>query len=187
LLDGILGARDVTQDPMRDDEQPVSLAASDGGVGLLVPGPCRLDEGEVHPSGSLLRGPCAGRFIHFECRFLGIGLKIVARDGGSRSLPDPWEHPSAGVARRRGWRRRGGPIMSAGVADVLGDVHVVTCDMVVHQAAEETAQADGLTGDETVEPSPAASWRMAAIRRMARIGPTTRNIGLVEGARRSPQ
>jgi hypothetical protein len=38
-----------------------------------------------------------------------------------------------------------------------------------------------------VEPSPAASWRMAAIRRMARIGPTTRNIGLVEGARRSPQ
>ncbi len=77
--------------------------------------------------------------------------------------------------------------MSAGVADVEGDVLVVTCDMVVHQAAEETAQADGLTGDETVEPSPAASWRMAAIRRMARIGPTTRNIGLVEGARRSPQ
>jgi len=52
-----VGAPDVTQDPMRDDEQPVSGAASDGGEGLLVPGPCRLDEGEVHPSGLQLRGP----------------------------------------------------------------------------------------------------------------------------------
>ena len=52
LLDGVLGTPDVTQDPMRDDEQPVSRAANDGGEGLLVPGPCRLDEGEVHPMGS---------------------------------------------------------------------------------------------------------------------------------------
>jgi len=57
LLDGVLGAPDVAQDPMCDDEQPVSRAASDGGEGLLVPGPRRLDECEVHPSRSQLRGP----------------------------------------------------------------------------------------------------------------------------------
>ncbi len=53
LLDGILGTPDVTQDPMRDGEQPVSRAAGDGGERLLVPGPRRFDEREVHPSGSL--------------------------------------------------------------------------------------------------------------------------------------
>ena len=52
LLDSVLGTPDVTQDPMRDGEQPVSRAADDGGERLLVPGPCRLDEREVHPSGS---------------------------------------------------------------------------------------------------------------------------------------
>ena len=54
LLNSVLGAPDVTQDPMRDDEQRVSAAASDGGEGLLVPGPRRLDECEVHSSGSLI-------------------------------------------------------------------------------------------------------------------------------------
>ena len=53
LLDGVLGAPDVTQDPMRDGEQPVSRAAGDGGKRLLVPGPRCFDERQVHRSGSL--------------------------------------------------------------------------------------------------------------------------------------
>lgn len=67
-LDSVLGAPDVTQDPMRDDEQPVSAAASDGGEGLLVPGPCRLDEVEIHPSDSVHRAPDWGRSVHYEWR-----------------------------------------------------------------------------------------------------------------------
>jgi hypothetical protein len=53
LLDSVLGASDVTQDPMRDGEQPVSRAAGDGGKRLLVPGPRCFDERQVHRSGSL--------------------------------------------------------------------------------------------------------------------------------------
>jgi hypothetical protein len=49
LLDGVLGAPDVTQDPMRDGEETVSQAAGDRGERLLVPGASRLDECEVHP------------------------------------------------------------------------------------------------------------------------------------------
>ena len=60
LLDGVLGAPDVTQDPMRDGEQPVSRAAGDGGERLLVPGPRCFDERQVHPSGSLVRVPGRG-------------------------------------------------------------------------------------------------------------------------------
>ena len=53
LLDGVLGAPDVTQDPMRDGEESIGRAAGDGGERLLVPGPCCFDQREVHPSGSL--------------------------------------------------------------------------------------------------------------------------------------
>ena len=90
LLDGVLGAPDVTQDPMRDGEQPVSRAASDGGEGLLVPGPRRLDEGEVYPSGSPVRGPWLGRFIHYERRSWPWGVKIV-------TAPEIWTSPRSPV------------------------------------------------------------------------------------------
>jgi hypothetical protein len=37
LLHGVLGPSDVTQDPMRDGEEPIRRAAGEGGEGLLVP------------------------------------------------------------------------------------------------------------------------------------------------------
>ena len=48
LLDGVLGQADVTQDPMRDGEQPICRATGEGGEGLLVPSTSRQDERLVH-------------------------------------------------------------------------------------------------------------------------------------------
>lgn len=49
LLHGVLGPPDVTQDPMRDGEEPISRVTGDRGECLFVPGPCRFDERPVHP------------------------------------------------------------------------------------------------------------------------------------------
>ena len=54
LLHGIIGQVDIAQDPLRDGEQPIRRAASEGPKGLLVPGPRRQYERPIHalPSGS---------------------------------------------------------------------------------------------------------------------------------------
>ena len=53
VLYGILGPIDVSQDPLRDPEEPVTAHADQVGVCLPVPVPCRLDEITIHcgPSG----------------------------------------------------------------------------------------------------------------------------------------
>ena len=48
LLDGVFGSVDITQDPMRDGEEPIRRAAGEGGEGLLVPGSSRQDERPIH-------------------------------------------------------------------------------------------------------------------------------------------
>jgi hypothetical protein len=57
LLYGVLGPSDVTQDPVRDGEQPICRAAGDGGECLLVPGPRGVDERSVHASPTFVRVP----------------------------------------------------------------------------------------------------------------------------------
>ena len=51
---------------MRDPEQPVSRAAGDRGEGLFVPGPRRLYERSVHPSGSLGSHALGGTVTHYD-------------------------------------------------------------------------------------------------------------------------
>jgi hypothetical protein len=48
LLHGVIGSVDVTQDPMRDGEEPICRAASEGGECLLVPQSSRQDERSIH-------------------------------------------------------------------------------------------------------------------------------------------
>ena len=48
LLHGVFGPVDVTQDPMRDGEEPICRAASEGGECLVVPGSSRQDERPIH-------------------------------------------------------------------------------------------------------------------------------------------
>ena len=47
-LDGVFGPVDVTQDPIRDGEEPICRAASEGGECLLVPGSSRQNERPIH-------------------------------------------------------------------------------------------------------------------------------------------
>jgi hypothetical protein len=48
LLHGVIGQVGVTQDPIRDGEEPICRAASEGGERLLVPGSSRQDERPIH-------------------------------------------------------------------------------------------------------------------------------------------
>ena len=78
LLHGVLGPVDVTQDPMRDGEEPIRRAAGEGGEGLLVPGSSRQDERPIHAA------------LRWGASRLDASTTMSAADVGRFDIRQPW-------------------------------------------------------------------------------------------------